>query len=87
MDILDNFNIFGCRRSIDVLDPEEKPGSGSGKILPGSGPRDFWRQKYENLDFEHYLKWIEFWNFPIVQRYRALDPKLTKTRILSTEFK
>ena len=45
------FNAFGVRRSIDVLDPENHPGSGSGLIVSGSGElgltEDGWHQKYE----------------------------------------
>ena len=44
MNILDNFNpllfcfhTIGVRRTIDVLDPENQPGSESGKIQTGSG--------------------------------------------------
>ena len=44
MNILDNrkgllfcYHTFGVRRIIDVLDSENQPGSGSGKIRTGSG--------------------------------------------------
>ena len=48
------FFIFCVRRSIDVLDPENQPGSGLGFIWTGSGSRalglteDVRHQKYEN---------------------------------------
>ena len=44
------FHTFGVRRSIDVLDPENQPGSG--KFRTGVGAKglteDVWHQKYEN---------------------------------------
>ena len=55
MNIWDNvkslfFYTFGVRSSIDVLDPENHPGSG--KIRTGYGSlrlkEDIWHQKYEN---------------------------------------
>ena len=63
MNILDNiksllfcFHTFGVRRTIDVLDSENQPGSGSAKIRTGSGTGsgalgltgDVRHQKYEN---------------------------------------
>ena len=57
-------SIFLAKRFIDILDPENQPGSGSVKIQTGTGSRalgftdDVRPQKYEN---------------------RALDPNLAKT--------
>ena len=61
MNILDKFislllcfHTFGVRRTIDVLDPENQPGSGSFQIRTGTGfgaqglTGDVWHQKYEN---------------------------------------
>ena len=37
MNILDSFtHLFSCFRTFDFLDPENQPGSGSGKIWTGS---------------------------------------------------
>ena len=41
------FQTFGGRRSIDVLDSENQPGSGSGSRALGL-TEDVWHQKYEN---------------------------------------
>ena len=59
MNILDNIksllfccHTFGVRRTIYVLDSENQPGSGSGKIQTGSGALgltgDVLHQKYNN---------------------------------------
>ena len=70
MNILDKFksllfcfHTFGVRRTIDVLDSENQPGSGSDKILTGIGAlgrtEDAWHLKYENKKegFKNYLKY------------------------------
>ena len=59
------FLIFCVGRSIDALDPENQPGSGSVKIRTGSGSRalrlteNVWHQKYENKK-EGLQNYLEF---------------------------
>ena len=63
MNILDNFKSlffcnhnFGVRRSIDVLDSGNQPGSGSGALR---FTEDVWHQKYEKKeDFQNYLEYL-----------------------------
>ena len=76
MNILDNiksllfcFHTFGVRRSINVLDSENQPGSGSAFIQCGSWYRalgfteDVWHQKHENKKecFQKDLKFYNIW--------------------------
>ena len=65
----------GVRRSIDVLDPENQPGSGA------LGPtEDVWHQKYELRKDFFYLKY-SFNRISIISlcsRYRVLDWNLAK---------
>ena len=61
--ILFCFHTFGVRSTIDVLDSENQPGSGSGKIQTGSGALrlkgDTWHQKYsiKKEGFKNYLNY------------------------------
>ena len=90
------FFVFFCvRRSIDVLDPENQPGSG--KILTWSGSRalrlteDVWHQKYENKKegLQNYLEYSfnSIINISYRSVYRALDPKFVQNRIRNTALK
>ena len=82
------FHTFGDNRSIDDLDPRNKPGTESGKIRTGSRSRDLglledvWHQKYETKTkkFWNYLKYFfnRILKISLRSRYRALDPNLAK---------
>ena len=90
------FLIFCVRRSIDALDPENQPGSGSVKIRTGSGSRalrlteNVWHQKYENKKegLQNYLEFSfnSILNISYRSGYRALDPKFCQNRILIPDF-
>ena len=85
------FFILCVRRSIDVLDPNNQPGSGSGFIRTGSGSRalwhteDVWHQEYENKKegFQNYLEYSfnSILNIFNHSGYRALDPEFGQNRI------
>ena len=82
--------IFCVKRSIDVLDPENQPGSGF--IRTGSGAlgltEDVWYQKYENKKegLPNYLEYSLKSILIIFYRlgYRALDPEFGQNRIRNT---
>ena len=85
------FIIFCVRRSIDALDPENQPGSGSDKIWNGSGSRalrlteNVGHQKYENKkEIRNYLEFSfnSILNISYRSGYRALDPTFCQNRIL-----
>ena len=99
MNILDNiksllfcFHTFGVRRTIDVLDSENQPGSG--KIRTGSGALgltgDVWHQKYKNKKegVKNYLTYSfnRLLKISLSLRYRAPDPVFGQNRILIPEF-
>ena len=81
--------IFWVRRSIDALDPENQPGSGSVKILTGSGSgalrltENVWHQKYENKKegLQNYLEFLfnSILNISHRSRYRPWIRNFTKT--------
>ena len=101
MNILDKFisllfcfHTFGVRRTIYVLDSENQPGSGSGKIRTGSGTGsgalvltgDVWHQKYKNKKegVRNYLRYSfnRLLKIFLSFRYRAPDPVFGQNRIL-----
>ena len=90
------FFIFCVRRSIDVLDPENQPGSGLGFIWTGSGSRalglteDVRHQKYENKKegLQNYPEYSinSISNIFYHSGYRALDPEFGQNRIHTPAF-
>ena len=85
--------LFRSLNSIDVLDQEKQPGSGSGKILTVSGSMaleftyNIWYPKYENkkVGVKSFLQYSfnRILKISLRSRYRALNPKFAKNRILA----
>ena len=84
MNFLGNLQVFFCifLCSIDVLDPENQPWSGSRAL---GLTEDVWHQKYENKKegFQNYLEYLlnSISNIFYRSGYRALDPEIGKNRI------
>jgi len=87
MNILDNlnsllfcFHTYGVRRTIDVLDSENQPGSGALRLTG-----DVWHQNYENKKgSKNYVKYSlnRLLKISFRLRYRAPDPFFCQNRIL-----
>ena len=78
------FHTFAVRRTIDVLDLENQPGSGA---LGLTG--DVWHHKYKNKkELKNYLKYSSnrLLNISFSLRCRASDPVFGQNRILIPEF-